>query len=112
MLATASGPAVPKEGHFPLPKTSPSTFTVTLSAASAAIPIKPAQFGVIDEEGRLHKVDVSNFSGGALPAELKPGVTVDLKIYAVLPTGEGRIMWAPIPADKPLVEWDYDNELN
>ncbi len=91
---------VPK--HFPFP----------WFASSTAIPITPAQFGVIDEEGRLHNVHVSNFSGGALPAELKPGVTVDLEIYAVLPTGEGRIIWAPIPEDKPVVQWDYDNELD
>jgi len=112
VLATASGPAVPEEGRFPLPKTSPSTFTVTLTAASAAIRIAPAQFGVIDEQGRLHKLQVSNLRGGAVPAEVRPGETVDLRIYTVLPTGEGRIMWAPIAGDRPVVQWDYDSELD
>jgi len=112
VLARAAGPAVPEEGRFPLPKTSPSTFAVTLTVASAPIRIAPAQFAVIDEQGRLHKVQVTNLKGGVVPAEVKPGEAVELKMYTVLPTGEGRLMWAPTPGNRPVVQWDYDNELD
>lgn len=112
VLATASGPAVPEEGHFPIPRTTPCTFTVTFTAASARVAIVPRQFTTIDEQGRLHTLKVTNLHGGKPPSQVSPGKPVELKMFAVLPTGEGRIMWAPMAGRRPLVQWDFDVEID
>lgn len=38
VLATAVGPAVPEEGHFPVPPATRCTFTFTLARASGTVP--------------------------------------------------------------------------
>ncbi len=111
VLATASGPQVPKEGQFPLPKSSPCTFTVTFTGASGAVPLNAKDFATTDEEGRLHTLKVTALGGGPMPSAVKPGQTVTLTMYAVLPTGEGRLLWAPQPG-RPLVQWDFDVEID
>jgi hypothetical protein len=55
----------PEEGQFPVPATTPCTFTITLAG------------------------------GGPPPASAAPGKTVTLTISAVLPTGNGQLQWAP-----------------
>ena len=112
VLATVVGPAVPEEGQVPVPKTTPCTFTVTLTAASAPIPIRPRQFATIDEQGALHTLTVRTIHGGPPPSQVTPATTVALKMSAVLPTGQGRLMWAPLQGTKPLVQWDFDVEID
>lgn len=111
VLATAAGPSVPEIGHFPLPRTTPCTFTVTLADASGPVPIKQADFATIDELGRLHSLRLRRMGGGPVPAELRPGQTVTLQLSTVLPTGEGRFMWAPVTG-RPVVQWDFDVEID
>jgi hypothetical protein len=112
VLATVVGPAVPEEGNVPVPATSPCTFTVTLTSASAPIPIGPKQFTAIDERGELHTLTVRNLDGGPPPTRVTPGTTVRLKMSAVLPTGEGRLMWAPLHGSRAPVQWDFDVEID
>lgn len=112
LLATVVGPAVPEEGKVPVPKTSPCTFTVTLTSASAPIPIRPRQFAAIDERGVIRTLKVQRLDGGAAPSQVTPGTTVRLKMSAVLPTGEGRLMWAPLEGGRPPVQWDFDVEID
>jgi hypothetical protein len=112
VLATVVGPAVPEEGNVPVPDTSPCTFTVTLTSASARIPIRPRQFVAIDERGTLHTLKVRSLHGGPPPSQVAPGETVGLKMSAVLPTGEGRLMWAPLQGRRPPVQWDFDVEID
>lgn len=111
VLATASGPSVPEEGHFPLPRTSPCTFVVTFTAASGDVPLSPTAFATTDEQGRLHKLRVTVMGGGPVPQHVAPGRTVTLTMYTVLPTGEGRLLWAPA-AGRPIVQWDFDVEID
>ena len=59
VLATVSGPAVPEEGHFPIPRTTSCKFSATLTDASATVAIVPTQFATIDEQGRLHTLKVT-----------------------------------------------------
>jgi predicted lipoprotein with Yx(FWY)xxD motif len=33
-----------------------------------------------------------------------------LTVYAVLPTGNGRLQWSP--AGKPIVSWDFEVEID
>jgi hypothetical protein len=112
VLATVVGPAVPEEGQVPVPKTTPCTFTVTLTSASGPIPLRPRQFAAIDEQGALHTLKVRRLNGGPPPSQVTPGTTVELKMSTVLPTGQGRLMWAPLEGARPLVQWDFDVEID
>ncbi len=111
VLATASGPATPEQGRFPVPRTSPCTFTITFAAASGVVPLKRADFATIDELGAIHALRVTAGGGGPVPANVVPGQTVTLTMSAVLPTGEGRLMWTPL-AGRPIVQWDFDVEID
>ena len=111
VLATAVGPAVPEEGAFPVPATSPCTFVVTFARASGAVPLSAAAFTIVDELGRLHHPRVTLRGGGSMPARLRPGRTLSLTVRDVLPTGNGRLRWAPGGA-APIVSWDFDVEID
>lgn len=111
VLATTVGPAVPEEGRFPVPATSPCTFIVTLTAASGAVPLSPTAFTITDELGHLHHPRVTLRGGGTLPARVPPGRTVSLTVRDVLPTGNGRLRWAP-QGTAPIVSWDFDVEID
>ncbi|MGO9957151.1 MAG: alkaline phosphatase family protein [Solirubrobacteraceae bacterium] len=111
LLATTVGPSVPREGRIPVPATSPSTFTVTFSRASAVVALSQAQFTIVDELGHVHHPTVTAIGGGAPPRLIRPGQTVALTAHSVLPTGEGRLTWAPDRA-RPIVAWDFDLEID
>ncbi len=110
-MATAVGPAVPREGQFPLPKTARCTFTVTLTRVSGTVPLRASAFTIIDEFGQLHHPRVTGPAGRPLPAQLTPGQTVTLIVRDVLPTGNGQLRWAPGTA-RPVVSWDFDVEID
>lgn len=112
VLATVVGPAVPEEGQVPVPKTSPCTFTVTLTSATAPIPVQPRQFTAIDEQGIIHTLKVRSLDGVPPRSQVTPGTTVKLKMSTVLPTGEGRLAWAPLAGSGPIVQWDFDVEID
>ena len=107
----AVGPLVPEEGQFPVPPTTPCTFTVTLASVSGTIPLRPAAFTIRDEQGQLHHPKVTRQDGGPLPASAPPGKTVSLTITDVLPTGNGQLQWAP-QGGRPVVSWDFDVEID
>lgn len=110
VLATAVGPAVPHEGQFPVPASTPCTFTITFTAASGAVPLNAKAFTIIDEYGHLHHLRVTA-TGGSPPPHIVPGRTVSLTATDVLPTGSGRLRWAPHRA-APIVSWDFDVEID
>jgi hypothetical protein len=92
---------------YPVPATTPSTFTVTFAHASGSVPLSPAAFTIRDEFGHLHRPRVD----GAPPTLAVPvGRLVTLTISAVLPTGNGQLTWTP--AGKPVVSWDFDVEVD
>lgn len=111
VLVTTVGPVVPEEGHFPVPATSPCTFTVTFTAASGSVPISARAFTIIDELSHLHRPRVTADGGGAPPRFVTAGRTLTLAVYGVLPTGGGALRWAPQGA-KPIVSWDFDVEID
>jgi hypothetical protein len=111
VLATAVGPAVPAEGLSPVPAASPCTFTVTLSRASGAVPIRPGDFTITDELGQLHHPRVKVQGGEPLPATAVAGRTVTLIVHDVLPVGSGTLRWAPATT-RPVVSWDFDVEID
>jgi hypothetical protein len=111
VLATAAGPEVPEEGHFPVPETSPCTFIVTLASASGTVPLDPVRFTFVDDFGHVHHPRVTALHGGVLPRSVPPGKTVSLKLYSVLPIGDGGLEWAP-DGGRALVAWDYTVEID
>jgi hypothetical protein len=111
VLALAVGPEVPEDGQFPVPKTSPVAFTVTLRAASGAVPLRAGAFTILDEFGHLHHPRVVAPHGATLPARVRAGATVTLTVRDVLPTGGGQLRWSPEGA-KPIASWDFDVEID
>jgi hypothetical protein len=111
VLATTVGPTVPEDGQFPVPPTSPCTFTVTFRSAAGAIPVSAGSFTILDELGHVHHPRVTTTAGGALPARVGQGETLALRVTDVLPTGGGRLRWAPEGA-KPIASWDFDVEID
>jgi hypothetical protein len=111
VLATTVGPEVPEDGQFPVPQTSPCTFTVTFTAAGGAVPLDARAFTILDELGHVHHPRVTTAHGGIPPARVRPGQTVTLKVSDVLPTGGGRLRWAP-GGSRPIASWDFDVEID
>lgn len=73
VLATAVGPAVPEEGHFPVPPATRCTFTFTLARASGTVSLSAAAFTIVDEFGHLLHPRVTAQGGGpAYPHHARP----------------------------------------
>jgi hypothetical protein len=111
VLTTAVGPETPEQGRFPVPASSPCTFIVTFAHASGAIPLNARAFTFIDERGHVRHPRVTAMGGGAPPAKILPGRPVSLKVYDVLPTGDGGLTWAP-DGGRPIASWDFDVEID
>jgi len=101
------GPNVPGEG---LPYVTPAdtcTWRVTVSGASATVPLRAAQFTTVDEEGRLyHPRFLVEGHMHAPPADVRPGQRVTFFLRVVMPTGEGVMRWAPT-AGQIVAAWDF-----
>jgi hypothetical protein len=108
---TVVGPQVPEEGKFPVPATSPCTFTVTLTRVSGDVPLRTSDFTILAENSHLYHPRVSGPRGGPVPRVVKAGQTVMLTVKAVLPTGGGQVRWTPQPG-APLSSWDFDVEID
>lgn len=111
LLATAVGPAVPEEGQFPVPATTPCTFTITLAGVSGAVPLRAGAFTIRDEQGRVHHPRVAGRDGRPAPATASAGHAVTVTLKTVLPTGAGELQWAP-QGGTPVVSWDFDVEID
>ncbi len=111
VLATTVGPEVPETGKFPVPPTSPCSFTVTLTAAAGRVPVRASAITILDELGHIHHPRVTALHGGTPPAVVRPGQTVTLEVRDVLPTGGGRLRWAP-EGRTPIASWDFDVEID
>ncbi|MGX7677554.1 hypothetical protein ACSMXN_01510 [Jatrophihabitans sp. DSM 45814] len=110
--AVVSGPVVPGEG---LPYQAPATtctWTVTLSAASAALPITVSDFTTIDHLGAVYHPTL--VAGQPLPPKvLPPGGVAKFELRVVMPTGEGLMRWAPTSSGAShqiVASWDFEVE--
>jgi hypothetical protein len=111
VTVTMVGPQVPEQGQVPVPATSPCSFAVTLTHASAAVPLAGRDFTVRDELGHLHDLRITASGGAPAPARVGPGQTVTLVMTAVLPTGSGALRWSP-GSPRPVASWDFDVEID
>jgi hypothetical protein len=111
VLVTAAGPAVPEIGHTPVPATSPVTFTVTLTHASAPISLRRSAWVLVDENHQIHHPRVTALDGGQPPTQLRPGQTASIKLHSVLPTGDGGLEWRP-NGTRVIAGWDFNVEID
>jgi hypothetical protein len=81
---------------------------VTFSGGAGTVPLNPATFTILDEQGVLHHPQVAAASG-SLPADIG-SQPLTVTITATLPTGNGQLRWAP--EGSPIVSWDFDVEID
>jgi hypothetical protein len=108
VVATVAGPVVPGEGLPYQPSATTATWTVTLTGASAPVPIRLSTFSAVDSQGQVYRLA---FVPGQPrpPAQLDSGQTARFEVRAVTAVGEGTIRWAPYRNDV-LAIWDYTVE--
>jgi len=109
--ATLVGPQVPSEGHFPIPKTTPCTFFLTLTKADGSIPLPLRDIAIFDERGHRYQPTIRSQTGGAPPARIGPGQSVTLRLSTVLPTGSGEVVWTS-NGTTPIVSYEFVTEID
>ncbi len=107
-LATVTGPEVPGQG-LPHEVAAPiCTWTVTLAAPRADLPITIADFSTLDHLGVVgHPVLVPGRPRP--PAVLTRGKTVSFELRAVMTAGEGLMRWSP-GGPQIVASWDFEIE--
>lgn len=111
VMVTVVGPSVPEEGRFPIPASTRCTFTVTMSGATAAVPITAGQWTATDERSLDHHVRAVSLTGGPAPRAAAAGSTVSFRLVADLPPGSGALSWAPVRAAQ-VGTWEFDVEID
>jgi hypothetical protein len=109
--ATLVGPQVPKEGQFPLPRTTPCTFFLTLTNATGQIPITAAHLAIFDERGHRYTPRIRSLTGAAAPSHVGPGQSVTARLDTILPTGAGEVVWTT-NGTAPLVSYEFVTEID
>jgi hypothetical protein len=108
VLATVTGPEVPGEG---LPMQTPATtctWTVTLTGATASVPITIADFTSLDHLGVVYHPTLVTGQPKP-PAVLAVGRSITFELRAVMTVGEGLMRWAP-EQSKVVASWDFEVE--
>jgi hypothetical protein len=104
VLATMTGPHVPPF-VAPPPEQVTAVFDISLQHVSGSVPIRLDDFTITDQLGRtFHPTLVRGETPP--PSTLTDGHDLDLQVTAVMPTGEGRLYWAPTQST-PFVGWDF-----
>jgi hypothetical protein len=89
----------------PPPPAVTATFDVTLTHVTGTVPVRVDDFTITDQLGRTFHPTLVVHEAQPSPT-LHAGQTVNLQVTAVMPTGEGRIYWAPT-AGSAVVGWDF-----
>jgi hypothetical protein len=115
---TGVGPSVPnwvqsdaQAGHWTASSVAPSTFTFTVAAPKGVIPLKASDFSILTAAGQIVHPALTLSGGGALPATVQAGKSLNLTLKTSLPEGEGALRWAP-DGNRVLVAWIYELELD
>lgn len=109
LLVTAVGPAVPEEGHFPIPASTRCEFTVTMTGADHTVPIIASQWTAVDERNVLHELRPV---GSMIPRSVTPAAgPVSFELVADLPPGSGALIWSP-DHGRTVATWDFDVEID
>ncbi|HEX3803178.1 MAG TPA: hypothetical protein VHV75_10080 [Solirubrobacteraceae bacterium] len=115
---TAVGPAIPayvsryvQDGVWQSSHAAPGTFIVSVTNVKGSIPLSAGAFSILTNSGQIVHTNVSVKGGGALPAAIHAGQSINLKVTGGVYEGSGSIRWAPNGA-KVLVGWIYQLELD
>jgi hypothetical protein len=110
VLATVTGPAVPGQGLPYRAASTTCTWTVTLTDATAAVPISAKEFSSLDHLGAVYPMA---FVAGQPkpPIVLRPGQSATFELRAVMVVGEGLMRWAP-DGRHILASWDFEVETD
>jgi hypothetical protein len=104
VLAAVTGPQVPPFVAPPPPAVT-ATFEVSMARPTGNVPIRLSDFIITDQLGRsFHPALVEHETPP--PGTLSAGHSTTFQVTAVMPTGEGRIYWAPTHGS-PIVGWDF-----
>ena len=103
-LATVTGPQVPPF-VAPPPEDVTAVWDFSLTHVTGTVPIRLSDITITDQLGRnFHPTLVLHETPP--PATVTAGHTLDFQVTAVMPTGEGRLYWAPTQ-QTPFVGWDF-----
>ena len=106
--ATVTGPVVPGEGLPEQTESTTCTWTVTLSGATASVPIRLTDFSTLDHLGSVYRTHLAPGSRTP-PARLEPGSTATFSLRTVMPTGEGLMRWTA-GGTRVVASWDFEVE--
>lgn len=99
------GPDVPGQGLPKVTEATTCTWTVTLTGATAPIPLSVSDFSSRDHLGLTYRPTLAP-GQPAPPPEVLPGQTVKFELRAIMRTGEGLMTWSP-GANLPVAAWDF-----
>ncbi len=105
VLVTVTGPQVPGEGLPYQASATTCTWVVTMSGATAPVPISTSDFTAIDDENHVYRPVF--VPGRPQPRKvLRPGQKVSFGLRAVEAVGEGLMRWAP-DGRNIVAKWDF-----
>ena len=105
VLITVTGPQVPGQGLPYQAATTTCTWVVTMSGATAPVPISTSDFTSIDGAGYVYRPALVPGQPRP-PAVLRPGQKASFEIRAVEAVGEGLMRWAP-DGQHIVAKWDF-----
>jgi hypothetical protein len=105
---TVSGPIVPGEGLPYQPAATTCTWTVTMTGATADVPVSLADFHSVDHLGAVFLMGLVP-GEQPLPTVLHKGQTLTFQLRAYELVGEGMMQWAP-DHQHVVAYWDYTVE--
>jgi hypothetical protein len=105
VLITVTGPQVPGQGLPYQAATTTCTWVVTMSGATAPVPISISDFTSIDGAGYVYRPALVPGQPRP-PAVLRPGQKASFEIRAVEAVGEGLMRWAP-DGRHIVAKWDF-----
>jgi hypothetical protein len=108
VLVTVTGPEVPGEGLPFQTGATTCTWTVTIEAGSASVPIDPNDFSSSDHLGAVYAPQLVTGQSAPPPA-LAPHTTVTFELRTVMVVGEGLMRWSP-DGHHPVASWDFEVE--
>jgi hypothetical protein len=108
VLVTVTGPEVPGEGLPFQAAATTCTWTVTMTGATAPVPIAVADFTTIDHLGHIYRPSLVP-GQPAPPAVLATGQSVTFELRVVMTVGEGLMRWAP-GQQQIVASWDFEVE--
>lgn len=109
LLVQAAGPevtVVPPPPGAPLPNQAEGVIRVGMTVRGGAATLRPGDFVVHDEEGRL----VTLRADPPAPASGVAGTTLSLRLSGTFSDGGASLTWAP--RGMPLVTWDFVIEID